>query len=63
MASGSTGAPHNIPFPVGADQYALTSDIQAMSSQISSRLTAVDQANQEVADWSAAIAALNAAAA
>lgn len=41
MASGTTGAPHNIPFPVGADQYALTGDLQAMSSQIAARLSAV----------------------
>ena len=33
MATGSTGAPWNIPFPVGADNYALTGDLQAMASQ------------------------------
>lgn len=34
MASGSTGAPGNIPYPVGSDQYALTSDLAGMASQI-----------------------------
>lgn len=33
MATGTTGAPGNIPFPTGGDQYALTSDLQAMASQ------------------------------
>lgn len=41
MASGSTGAPHNIPFPVGTDQYALTGDLQAMASQIATRFSQV----------------------
>lgn len=43
MASGSTGAPHNIPFPVGADDYALTGDLQAMASQVAGRLSTVEQ--------------------
>ena len=42
MASGSTGAPHNIPFPRGADQYALTGDLQAMASQVAGRLTSLN---------------------
>lgn len=42
MASGSTGAPHNIPFPVGADTYALTGDLQAMASQVAGRLTSLN---------------------
>lgn len=33
MATGTTGAPGNIPYPVGSDQYALTSDLAAMASQ------------------------------
>lgn len=34
MATGTTGAPGNIPFPVGSDQYALVSDLAGMASQI-----------------------------
>lgn len=41
MASGSTGSPHNIPFPVGADSYALTGDLQSMASQVAARLGVV----------------------
>lgn len=37
MATGTTGAPDNIPFPLGSDQYALTGDLQAMASQIAAR--------------------------
>lgn len=46
MASGSTGAPWNIPFPRGADDYALTGDLQAMASQTAANLSnAVDEAS------------------
>lgn len=33
MATGTTGAPGNIPYPRGSDQYALTSDLAVMASQ------------------------------
>lgn len=41
MATGSTGAPWNLPFPVGADNYALTGDLQAMASQTAAQLGTV----------------------
>lgn len=41
MASGTTGAPWNIPFPVGADNYALTGDLQTMASQLAGQFGTV----------------------
>lgn len=38
MATGSTGAPWNLPFPIGSDQYALTGDLQSMASQTAAQL-------------------------
>lgn len=61
MATGSTGAPHNIPFPKGTDRYVLAGDLEAMASQTAARLNALSSKIDDT-DWSAAITALNAAA-
>lgn len=50
MATGSTGAPWNLPFPVGADNYALTGDLQAMASQTAAQLGNLQQV-AETAHW------------
>lgn len=47
MASGTTGAPHNIPFPKGGDQYALADDLETMASQAA---TAISTAS-DAASW------------
>lgn len=51
MASGSTGSPWNLPFPVGQDQYALTSDLQASASQTSQALSAAKAEAVSAARW------------
>lgn len=61
MASGSTGAPWNIPFPRGADNYALTGDLQTMASQTAVNLSnAVDEASWDRGTRVAPIDALTA---
>ena len=42
MATGTTGGKWNIPYPVGSDDYALTSDLQAMASQVALGLNDMD---------------------
>lgn len=39
MATGTTGLPHNIPFPKGGDQYALTGDLETMASQAAAAIS------------------------
>ena len=41
MASGSTGTPWNIQYPIGSDQYALTNDLAGMASSVSLALSSV----------------------
>lgn len=41
MATGSTGTPWNIQYPIGADQYALTNDLAGMASSVSLALSSV----------------------
>lgn len=41
MASGSTGSPWHIPYPVGGDAYALTADLAGLVSQVSSNLSQI----------------------
>lgn len=48
MASGSTGAPWNIPYPVGSDQYALTADLTALASVAGVGMSRID--TERIAD-------------
>lgn len=41
MASGSTGSPWHIPYPVGEDAYQLTADLAGLVSQVSSNLSQI----------------------
>lgn len=52
MATGTTGAPGNIPYPVGSDQYALTSDLAGMASQTNLALVNAVADAVETAQWS-----------
>lgn len=55
MATGTTGAPGNIPYPVGSDQYALTSDLAGMASQTNLALVNAVADAVSTAQWSRGI--------
>lgn len=62
MATGTTGAPWSIPYPVGADTYALTSDIAALAVRVAVSLSSIDADVTTVeAGLASAVAAADAA--
>lgn len=50
MASGSTGSPWHIPYPVGEDAYELTADLAGLVSQVSSNLSQIASTMDEKAE-------------